>query len=77
MPVESHAESRLPVPDPDELLTTAEVAVVLKCSAKHVRKLCRLPDSDRQHLAHVKKGAEYLIPRQSITDWIARQIGRI
>lgn len=60
--------------DPDELLSTSEVAVTLKCSAKHIRKLCKLPKDDHRHLAHVKKGNEYLIPRWSIIDWIARQI---
>ncbi|MBS1862992.1 MAG: helix-turn-helix domain-containing protein [Actinobacteria bacterium] len=58
----------------EDVLTTAEVAPILGCSAKYVRELCRLPKSDRRYLKHARKGREILIRREDAADWVARQI---
>jgi hypothetical protein len=62
--------------DPGEVLTTADVAPLLSCSAKYVRALCALPKGDPRYLKHVRKGREILVRRQDVAGWIARQVER-
>jgi len=54
---------------PEELLTPAEAAEVLRSSTDYIWKLCR-----EGHLCHMRKGRLILIRRQNLTDYIAGQI---
>lgn len=55
---------------PTDLLRPKEVAEILHCRVDYVWQLCR-----EGKLKAVKKGRHYLIPRQSVTDYIVGQLG--
>jgi hypothetical protein len=55
--------------DLNVMLTPAEAALPLRCSIDYVWKLCR-----EERLAHMRKSNKILIPRQSITDYIAASL---
>ena len=59
----------------EEMVTPEEAGILMRHSAKSVRKLCRLDRGDPRYLRHLRKGAEILIRRSDIADWIGRQIG--
>lgn len=49
----------------DKLLTTEEVADILRCSTRYVRVLVH-----GNELPTVKVGKKYLIPADALTNWI-------
>lgn len=56
-----------PAPTPPEILTTAEAAAYLRCSVKHVEKLCR---ENKIRAAQLGKRSGYRIRRTALDAYL-------